>query len=272
MGTTGHEKLVLNIVRSLLSSKSSREFADTLASQLTKLFSFDTAGLYLYTPASESMTPITSSLRDPTHIGYRITQLPPLGTIKLAAAQSGTTMLCEDLLTSKWSEKDILREYSSACSVGGGPLNIQSLIGDRTSSRAIAVMFIARLSRDVFTEEDRLQLAQLAQDIAPVLHMVLASEERHVIRAISTRMVLGTITIEGVIPAIRDILKQVIPHDQTCLVKFTTTGREDPGFIFCTRMVDLLIWSRLRKIPVERMAPTEMLRTGRPGPYRRTPP
>ncbi len=263
MGTFEVEQFLLETIQSLLGSKSSREFSEILTNRLKRFFSFETAGLYLYTPASDSMTPVSSFLKDPKSLGYQVTQLPPEGTIKLEAARSGSTLLCQDLFASEWTEKKILTEHMSACSLLVAPLQIQPRKDDAGSSRTLAVMFVAQPASHAFTEEQRQLLDRIARYIAPVLHMVLTGEERTVLRAISARLVLGTVTLEGIIPAVKDLIRQVIPHDQTCLVQFT--NKEDsPWFDILYQEGNLIDLEQLRSFPIEQMAPTVMQRTGAP--------
>ena len=64
-------------------------------------------------------------------------------------------------------------------------------------------------------------------------------------------------------PALDDVIQKVIPHDSTCLARFTI-GPEGPWFepvYFGEVKFDFV---PLRRYPFERMAPAEMLATGRP--------
>ncbi len=91
----------------------------------------------------------------------------------------------------------------------------------------------------------------------------LASEEREALMAINSRVVIGTLTVESLMPALEDIFQEVIPHDFTCLVKFTV-GPEGPWFQpihFGGFEFDL---KPLRQFRFDQMAPAEMLAIGRP--------
>ena len=261
MGTDNSTSFLLQTVTALVGAKGSREFADMLNRELAKAITFDVAGLFLYNEAAEALTPVSNFLVDPAHQGYQVGQLPASGTIKHAAVEAGKALLCDDLIASAWTEGRILSQSRAVASCVVTPLVIEAESG--AAGRAIAVVFAAAYARAAFTEQDRLFMEMLARHLAPVLRTVLAAEERDALRAINSRLVLGTVTMESLIPAIKDILQQVIPHDLTCLVRFTREGG--------TQWFELLHvdgatvdMESLRQFPFDRMAPAEMLRTGRP--------
>ncbi len=114
-----------------------------------------------------------------------------------------------------------------------------------------------------FDEEDRDRFDQLGVQIAPVLEAVLAAEERDALMAINSRVVLGTITADQLLPTIQPILREVIHHDMSGLVRFTGP-QEDLWFelLSCDGVtVDL---EALRQFPFDHMAPAELLATGKP--------
>ncbi len=263
MGTREDTTFVLETVTVLSGSQSSKQFADLLTSQLSKRLRFDVSGLYLYNEAADVLTPVSGVLGDPSQVGYQMSQLPAKGTIKQAAAKTGRTLLCDDLLSSHWTEAHILHSFSPVESILVAPLRVGAEKGENTQHRTIAVLFTTTHARAAFSEQDRLLLERVARHIAPVLDRVLAVEERDALRAISSRMVLGRVTIENVIPTIKDILQQVIPHDMTCLVRFTT-DRKAPWFQILHEDGNHVDLEALRQFPVEHMAPVEMQRTGRP--------
>ncbi len=263
MGSNGQVLELLELLTALVHAKGPREFADVLNRELAKHLRFDVAGLFLYTPTVEAFTPISNFLVDPSHQGYQVGQLPAAGTIKLAAVQAGTGLRCDDLLASDWAEGRIVSQSRAAASCVVAPLILQPDAEQVAPARAIAVVFAARWERGAFTEEDRVYVETVARHIAPVLRTALAAEERDVLRAINSRLVLGTVTMESLIPAVKDILQQVIPHDLTCLVRFTMES-EQPWFELLHLDGGHIDLESLRQFPFEQMAPAEMLRTGRP--------
>lgn len=84
-----------------------------------------------------------------------------------------------------------------------------------------------------FDEEDRDRFDQLGVQIAPVLEAVLAAEERDALMAINSRVVLGTITADQLLPTIQPILREVIHHDMSGLVRFTPAPRRISGSNCC---------------------------------------
>jgi len=91
----------------------------------------------------------------------------------------------------------------------------------------------------------------------------ITSEEREALGAINSRVVIGTVTVESLMPALEDILQKAIPHDFTCLVKFTV-GPEGAWFQPIHFGGFEFDFTPLRRFPFDQMAPAEMLATGRP--------
>jgi formate hydrogenlyase transcriptional activator len=265
MGTSKNYAFLLKTVRQLIGSRGLREFDKVLARELASRFRFDLTGLYLYSQAAGAFTPVSEALIDPASPGYQVGQLPAAGTMKEAAVRAGRALLCNDLGASSWTEACVISKAGyGASSVIIAPLILRS--GDRVSetSRTVAVLVAVAIGRrEAFAEEDRLLMEELAGQIAPVLQTVLASEERDALMAITSRVIVGTVTMESLMPTIKDVLQQVIPHDMTGLVRFTTDSTGpwfEPIHIEGFEM-DL---EPLRQYPFERMAPAEMLATGKP--------
>lgn len=61
----------------------------------------------------------------------------------------------------------------------------------------------------------------------------LTAEERDALMAINSRVVLGTITADQLLPTIQPILREVIHHDMSGLVRFTPAPRRISGSNCC---------------------------------------
>jgi formate hydrogenlyase transcriptional activator len=265
MGTLNHSEFLLQTVSLLIGSRGLREFDKVLARELSRRLRCDVIGLYLYSQAAGAFTPVSECLTDPASPGYLVGQLPATGTMKEAVVQAGRALLCNDVGSSPWTEGRVVSQAGhGASSVMVAPLILPSGEAPNQLSRTIAVLAAVAIGRrDAFTEQDRLLLEELSLQIAPVLQTVLASEERDALMAINSRVVVGTVTMESLMSAIQDILRQVIPHDMNGLVRFT---RDAQGPWFEPIHIDGFVMDLepLRQYPFERMAPAEMLATGKP--------
>ncbi|TAJ23219.1 MAG: GAF domain-containing protein [Nitrospirae bacterium] len=265
MGTKNANELPLQIVGELIGTGGLREFDKALARELARGLRCDLTGLYLYNQSARAFTPVSECLIDPASPGYQIGQLPAAGTMKEAAVQAGRALLCNDLGASPWTEAHIVSKAVHAfSSVIVAPLIRRSDNGAGQTARTIAVLAaVAVGNREAFTEDDRRFMEELAVQIAPVLQTVLASEERDALMAINSRVLVGAVTMEELVPAIMETIRQVIPHDMNGLVRFTTDAQ---GPWFEPIHIDgfELNLEPLRQYPFERMAPAEMLATGKP--------
>lgn len=256
------QTFLLRTVNALVGARALREFDKILARQLAERLSFDVTGLYLYSQTSQAFTPVSDTLVDPASPGYQVGQLPAPGTLKEAVVQSGRALVVDDVGDSSWAEARVVKAAGYTASVMAAPLVLH---GGADKSRTIAVLAIIAIGRrGAFTEEDRLFLEDFAVQIAPALENVLAAEERDALMAINSRVLVGTVTLESLIPSIRETLQQVVPHDVIGLVRFTKASVPGPGLdpIYIDGFT--LDVERLRQYPFERMAPAEMLATGKP--------
>ncbi|MGQ0810590.1 MAG: sigma 54-interacting transcriptional regulator [Nitrospiraceae bacterium] len=265
MGTFENRPSLLQIVNSLICCRGLREFDKALAHKLTHLLDCDVSGLYLYSHAAGAFTPVSDALIDPSSPAYQIGQLPAAGTMKEASVRAGQALVCDDLSTASWTEAQVISKAGyGESSVMVAPLILTSEDGKNKTARTIAVVAAVAIGRrEAFTEEDRVLFETLGTHIAPVLHSVLALEERDAMMAINSRVVVGRVSMESLVPAVEDILQQVIPHHMTCLVKFLTDG-DNPWFEVLHIEGFAIDLKALRQFPFERMAPAEMLTTGRP--------
>lgn len=262
MGTPDNAAFLLQAIRTLTGSQGLRDFAGVLERELARRFRFDVAGLYLYSRATGAFTPGSDFFADPKGLAYQVGQLPAAGTMKEAAVQAGAALLCDDLGASSWTEGPLVSKGGFLSAVVA-PLILKTDSDEHEEPRTIAVMIMGAKSRAAFTEDDRLLVETLANHVAPVLQSVLASEERDALMAINSRVVVGSVTVESLMPALEEMIQKVIPHDITCLVRFTV-GPEGPGFEPVHFGGFEFDFAPLRRFPFDQTAPAEMLSTGRP--------
>lgn len=258
MGTSARNDFLLQAVAELTSTKGSRQFGEQLIHLLAQQVGFDAAGLYLYNQSVHAftlvhVTPVSEQAQQVSH-------LPATGTAKEAAIKAGTALLCDDLVASGWAEGSVLRQFSETISGIVSPLVLRS---EQPLPRPIAVMFVGAWSRGAFSEQDRDLIETLSAAVAPVLHNVLALEERDALRAINGRLVVGTFTMNSLMPAVNDLLQRAIPHDMNGLVRFVTAP-EGPWFDIVHMDGVNVELAQLRQFPFERMAPAELMATGKP--------
>jgi formate hydrogenlyase transcriptional activator len=91
----------------------------------------------------------------------------------------------------------------------------------------------------------------------------MAAEERDALVEINRTVVVGSMTIEELMPVVRDVLKRVIRQDMTGLVQFVQSP-EGPWFDIRYRDGVDIDLRALRQFPFEQMAPAEMMATGKP--------
>jgi transcriptional regulator with GAF, ATPase, and Fis domain len=264
MGTPSSPVDSLRIIGTLIACKGLHEFEQTLSHELVRILKCDLIGFYLYSATAETFTPVSKLLTDPDSPGYLIGQLPAAGTMKEAVIQRGQAVLEQDLARSAWAESAVLKSASfKTASVITAPLPAAPS-PTQPCPQAIAVMSAITIGKaNAFSEDDRLFFETLGVQLAPVLQQVLAAEERDALMAINSQVVVGTMTIEQLMPVVRGMLHRVVRQDMTGLVRFVPSP-QGPWFdILYRESVDIDL-AQLRRFPFERMAPAEMMATGKP--------
>ncbi|TKB84953.1 MAG: GAF domain-containing protein [Nitrospira sp.] len=264
MGTPSPQDDSLRIISALIACKGLHEFDRALSRELLKALNSDLVGFYLYSETAKTFAPVSSLLTNPDSPGYRIGQLPAEGTIKEAVVRQGHAILEHDLAGSSWAETVVLKTATfQTASVLAAPVALAPLIEDQPA-RTIAIIATIAINRvHAFTEADRIFLEQLGGRLGPVLQNILASEERDALMAINSRVVVGMMTIEQLMPVVNEVLHRVIRQDMTGLVRFVQLPL-GPWFEIVYRdgvEIDLV---QLRRFPFEQMAPAEMMATGKP--------
>lgn len=264
MGTTSLPPDSLRIIGALITCKGLHEFDQTLSHELTRTLKCDLIGFYLYSATANSFTPVSQQLIDPDCPGYLIGQLPAAGTMKEAAIQQQRAILEQDLASSSWAESAVLQSASfKTASVMTTPLTTAPSPTQR-HPQAIAVVSAITIGKaNAFSEEDRLFLETLGLQLAPVLQHILAAEERDALMAINSQVVVGTMTIDELMPVVRGMLHRVVRQDMTGLVRFIQSP-EGPWFDIVYRESVNIDLAQLRRFPFERMAPAETMATGKP--------
>jgi len=264
MGIPSPQADPLRIISALITCKGLHEFDRVLSQELLAVLTCDLVGFYLYSESAKVFSPVSDLLTTPNSPGYLIGQLPAEGTMKEAVVQRGHALLENNLAGSSWAEAVVLKtDKFQTASVLTAPLIVTPLAENRRP-RTIALMAAIAIDRTTaFTEQDRLFLEQLGVQLGPVLQNVLASEERDTLMAINSQVVIGTMTTDQLMPVVRDMLHRVVRQDMTGLVRFVQSP-QGPWFdIIYREGVDIDL-AQLRRFPFERMAPAEMMATGKP--------
>jgi len=265
MGTVFDTRVRFHILSTLLQTKTLRQFDERLQDELLPILGCSILGLYLYSETTAAFSPVSDIFRDPTSPAYPIAQLPAAGTIKEAAVRAGQAILANDLSNAPWTEAqaiDPLIYRRSSVLVAPVTIPAEPPIGAPAKTLAVIVA-VAMEGPDAFTEEDRDFLEVLGQHIAPVLTAVLAAEERDTLVAINGQVVLGAITLDNLIHSIQPILRNVIHHDVTGLVRFVGEPHNRWFDIVACEGV-AIDQDALRQFPFEHMAAAEILTTGKP--------
>ena len=264
MGTLSPQDDSLRIISALLASKGLREFDRTLLQELLKTLNSDLVGFYLYSEAAKTFAPVSNLLTNPDSPGYRIGQLPAEGTIKEAVVRQGRAILEHDLAGSSWAETVVLKTAPfQTASVLAAPITLAPTREDQPA-RTIAIIATIAINRvHAFTEADRIFLEKLGSRLGPVLQNVLAAEERDALMTINSRVVVGTMTIEELMPVVKEVLHRVIRQDMTGLVRFVHLP-QGPWFEIVYRDGVEIDLAQLRRFPFEQMAPAEMMAIGKP--------
>ncbi len=264
MGTSATQVDILRILGVLVQCRGLQNFARALDEELRKVLPCHLGALYLYSETAQAFAPVSGPLRDPASPGYVIGQLPAAGTLKEAAVRRMEAQLENDVAGSSWAEAVVLPHspYRNA-SVIAAPV---SLPADESPGqrRAIAVMGAIALDQSpAFTEAHRGWMDHLGAQLGPVLQSVLAAEERDALMTINSRVVVGSMTIAELMPVVQAVLRQVIQQDSTGLIRFVQAA-EGPWFDIVYRDGVLIDLEHLRRFPFDRMAPAELLATGKP--------
>jgi transcriptional regulator with GAF, ATPase, and Fis domain len=264
MGTSSESLDPLTITHTLTACKSLREFDQRLSHELKEVLPCDLVGFYLYSQSTQTFAPISAPLTDPNCPGYMVGQLPADGTMKETAVRQGRALLTHSLADSPWTEAVGLKTAPfTTASVIVAPL-IESAFAADQPARTVAVMTVVAPGRSgAFTDNDRQFLEQLGIQLGPVLQNILASEERDALMAINRQVVVGTMTIEQLMPVVRDVLHGIVQQDMTGLVRFVRSP-EGPWFDILYQDSVEVDLAQLRRFPFEQMAPAEMLATGKP--------
>jgi formate hydrogenlyase transcriptional activator len=264
MGTTSLQIDSLRIISTLITCKGLHEFDRILTQELLKALNSNLVGLYLYSERAKAFAPVSDLLTNPDSPGYLIGQLPAEGTIKEAVVQCGQALLENNLAASSWAEAVVLNTAPfQTASVLAAPLTVPPPT-ENQPTRTIAIMATIAIGRtNAFTESDRLFLEQLGVQLGPVLQNVLASEERDALMAINSQVVVGTMTIDQLLPVVRDMLHRVVKQDMTGLVRLVQSP-QGPWFDIVYREGVEIDLAQLRQFPFERMAPAEIMATGKP--------
>ena len=264
MGTYSLQDDSLRIISALLASKGLQEFDRTLSQELLNTLKSDLVGFYLYSETAKTFAPISSLLTNPNSPGHPIGQLPAEGTMKEAVVRQGRAILEHDLAGSSWAETVVLKTAPfQTASVLAAPVTLAPPRADQPA-RTIAIIATIAVNRvRAFTEENRIFLEQLGIRLGPVLQNVLAAEERDALMTINSRVVVGTMTIEELMPVVKEVLHRVIRQDMTGLVRFVHLP-QSPWFEIVYRDGVEIDLAQLRRFPFEQMAPAEMIATGKP--------
>ena len=264
MGTPHFPLDVLSLTSRFMSCRGLHAFAATLSQALTAALPCDLGALYLYSEHGNVFAPVSDHMTDPYSPGYAIGQLASTGTLKAAVVQRGGAILENDLASSDWAESAILKTspFTNA-SVLAAPLLVSSPSPSQRANTIGVMAAIAAGRPHSFTEPHRLFLEQLGAHLGPVLHHILAAEERDTLVAINTRVVVGSMTVPELMPLVKDILQRVIRQDMTGLVRFIHSP-QGPWFDILYRDGTRIDLNELRQFPFERMAPAELLATGKP--------
>ena len=263
MGTLHSDMPELQIVHSLIACKGLQEFDRRLSQALEKTLACDVVGLYLYSQSTKSFAPVSELLTNPDFPGYLIAQLPSEGTIKEAVIQRGAAILEHDLAGSPWTEAKVLRTAPfPTASVLIAPITTP-VPGTNTPQTIALVATIALERTHAFTEDHRLFLERLGAQAGPILHNVLASEERDALMAINRHVVVGTMTIDRLMSIVKDVLHGVVQQDMTGLVRFVQSSH-GPWFDILYRDGVEIDLAQLRQFPFDQMAPAEMMASGKP--------
>lgn len=266
MGTSTTQDDLYRIAGQLAGCQGLQQFSRVLDEALCRLIPCDFVALYLYSEHAQSFAPVSDLLKSPTSPGYVLGQLPASGTLKEAAVQQQRAVMENDLAHSSWAEHHILAHttYSTASSIAA-PITLCTGVGTAEETRhTIAVMGVVAVERShAFTEAHRSLLEQLGAHLGPVLQSVLGAEERDALMTIGRQVMVGSMTIEQLMPIVRTVLHHVIQQDMIGLHRFleSPTGLAfDIAYLEGASIDD----AATRTLPFAHTAPLEVLKTGKP--------
>ncbi len=264
MGTAISQFDASRLTSLLIGCRGLHAFERTLSRTLSEVLPCDMVVFYLYSETAKTFAPVSDLMKDPESLGYIIGQLPATGTMKEAAVRSGRALLENNLAASSWAEAVALKNSSfSNASAIGAPLTLTA-DGGCSQPCTIAVMGAIALGRnDAFTEEHRAFMESLGREVGPVLQNIMASEERDALMTVNNRVVVGTMTIDQLMPIVRDILSHIVRQDMTGLVRFVPS-HQGPWFDIVYREGVEIDLGQLRQFQFEHMAPAAMMATGKP--------
>lgn len=264
MGTPDPQAGILALTSRLMSCRGLHAFAATLSQELSASIPCDFGALYLYSENANVFVPVSEHMTDPHSPGYSIGQMAPTGTLKEAVVQQGRAIRENDLAASSWAESAVLAHGPFAnASVLAAPLTVASHSPSQPP-QTIGVMAVIAAGRPhAFTEPHRAFLEQLGTHLGAVLQNILASEERDALVEINNRVIIGRMTVEELMPLVQEVLHRVIRQDMTGLVQFVHSP-QGPWFDILYRDGVRIDLTQLRQFPFERMAPAELLATGKP--------
>ena len=152
---------------------------------------------------------------------YPIAQLPAAGTHHESAVRAGQAVLANDLSNTPRTEAQAIDPLIyRRSSVLVAPVTIPAEPPIGASAKTLAVIVAVAMEGPDALPKRIVTFEVLGQHIAPVLTAVLAAEERDTLVAINGQVVLGAITLDNLIHSIQPILRNVIHHDVTGLVRF----------------------------------------------------
>lgn len=254
------------IITSLLRCRTLQEFERTLDQEVRRVLGGDRTVfcLFLYTERERSLCPVSSHLRDRNLLFFQFGELPYPGSLHEFAVTSGHAVSIDTLNGCSWPEASALRAspYADA-RVLVAPLSLQHATGPSYTG-TLGIMTLVDSDRDhLWTEHERLFFESLGLHVAPVLQSVLAAEDFHALISITASTLIGSTTIDSLMAATRDIVRNVTHHDITILVQFV---QETKGPWFMIRFIDGITvdLEQIRKIPFEQMSPAEMAATRTP--------
>ncbi len=266
MGTAATQDDLYRIMGQLAGCQGLQQFGRVLDEAICRLIPCDVVALYLYSEQAQSFAPVSDLLKSPESPGYFLGQLPAAGTLKEAAVRQQRAVMENDLAHSPWGEQHVLAhtDFPTASSIAV-PLTLCTGVGTATEARrTIAVMGAIAIGRSqAFTEAHRQWMEQLGAHLGPVLQSVLGAEERDALMTIGRQVMVGSMTIEALMPIVRTVLHQVMQQDMIGLHRFMD-GAAGPYVDTAYLEGASLDEATVRALPFEHTAPAELLKTGKP--------
>lgn len=257
---------IQSIITSLIPCRTLREFDHTLDREVRRILggARTVFCLFLYTERERTLCPVSLHLHDSNSPFFEIGELPYPGSLHEFAVTSGRAILIDTLDGRPWTEASVLdgSPYADA-RVLVAPLSLPHATGPfHTTTLGVMTLFNSN-PNPPWAQRERLFVESLGLYAAPVLQSVLATEDFHTLISITASTLIGSTTIDSLMAATRDILRNVLRHDITILVQFV---QETQGPWFALRFLDGITvdLDQIRTIPFERMSPAEMAATRKP--------